>query len=83
MKSDLARALVKFDAEKCKGCELCAFACPKKIIVIDEKVINGKGYHPACVIDMEACIACANCAMMCPDGAISVYKEGDEGKKDE
>lgn len=58
----------------CKGCGLCAQACPKKIIGPDKTRLNAKGYHPARVIDMEKCIACGMCAMMCPDSAIKVEK---------
>lgn len=58
----------------CKGCGLCTKACPKKIMVLDSKRLNKKGYHPAHVSDMEKCIGCAMCAMMCPDVAIRVEK---------
>lgn len=57
----------------CKGCGLCATACPKKIISLSDK-LNKKGYHPATVIEMEKCIGCAMCATMCPDVAIKVEK---------
>lgn len=57
----------------CKGCELCATACPRKIISLNDK-LNKKGYHPATVIEMEKCIGCAMCATMCPDVAIKVEK---------
>ena len=59
----------------CKGCELCAVACPKKIVAINRERLNEKGYNPACVTNMEQCIACAMCATMCPDSAIIVEKE--------
>lgn len=58
----------------CKGCGLCVEVCPKKIIFLDKSVLNGKGYHPATVMDMESCIGCAMCATMCPDCAITVEK---------
>ena len=73
------KGFVKFREDKCKGCELCASVCPKKIIEIREAVVNAMGYHPAGIADMEECTACANCAMMCPDGAVSVYKQ-DQGR---
>lgn len=57
----------------CKGCGLCATACPRKIISLSDK-LNKKGYHPATVIEMEKCIGCAMCATMCPDVAIKVEK---------
>lgn len=65
---------VTFKTDLCKGCGLCVAACPKKIVFLDEKEINAKGYHPARVIEMEKCIACAMCATMCPDVVIMVEK---------
>jgi len=59
----------------CKGCDLCVFICPKKIISIDSSKINARGYHPAKCDKMEECTACAMCAIMCPDSAIKVEKE--------
>lgn len=57
----------------CKGCGLCALACPKKIIILSDK-LNKKGYHPAHAEEIEKCIGCAMCATMCPDVAIKVEK---------
>ena len=67
-------AKVTFDIDRCKGCELCTAVCPKHILVIDEGVINRKGYHPASISDITACIACASCAKICPDSIITVEK---------
>lgn len=69
---------VTIDPARCKGCGLCAQACPKKIITLDKVALNRKGYHPARVTDMESCIGCAMCALMCPDCAIMVEKESTE-----
>ena len=66
---------VTFNIERCKGCGLCVEACPKKILVLDETVLNSKCYHPAKMTEQEKCIACAMCAMMCPDCVIKVEKE--------
>jgi len=65
-----------FDEEKCKGCELCVTACPKKIIAVDKDKINKKGYNPAGVKDIDACIACAQCAIICPH--VVIYIENDK-----
>jgi 2-oxoglutarate ferredoxin oxidoreductase subunit delta len=67
-------AKVTFRTERCKGCRLCLSVCPKKIIAIDENVLNTKGYHPAGVTDQEKCIGCAFCATMCPDCVITVER---------
>lgn len=71
----MGKFLVKFNRDKCKGCELCVSVCPKKILEIDKVNINSKGYHPAGVIpDKQGdCIGCTNCAVICPDCVISVY----------
>lgn len=70
----MAKGLVTFNEDICKGCELCVVACPKKIIKLDKSKINAKGFNPAHVIDMDECIACGNCAIMCPDSVISVER---------
>ncbi len=65
---------ITVNQEKCKGCELCASACPQKIIVYDRAVFNSKGYHPATVSNPEKCTGCAMCATMCPDCVITVER---------
>jgi 2-oxoglutarate ferredoxin oxidoreductase subunit delta len=70
----MAKAKVTFESEICKGCGLCVSACPKKIINLDSRVINNKGYEPAYIEEMDKCIACANCAIICPDSAIKVER---------
>lgn len=63
----------EFDQDICKGCGLCALACPRGIIGFSEG-LNAKGYHPAALKDGGACVGCALCARMCPDSAITVTK---------
>ena len=60
--------------ERCKGCGLCAGACPKKIVELQKAKRNKKVYFYAVCTDEDACISCAMCAMMCPDCAIVVEK---------
>lgn len=71
----MAKGVVKFNEERCKGCELCVHICPKNVLKIHETKFNSKGYHPACMADPDGCIGCGNCGLVCPDGAISVYRE--------
>ena len=44
----MAKYVVRIDADKCKGCELCKTVCPKDLIVMGSHV-NGKVYFPASV----------------------------------
>ena len=59
----------------CKGCGLCARACPKGVLALTKTKLIAKGYHPSEVIAPEACIGCASCARTCPDVAIRIEKE--------
>lgn len=73
----MAKSIVKFNEDKCKGCELCISFCPTKIIQLHPTRINSKGYHPAYIPEesVEKCVGCISCGMMCPDGAVNVYRE--------
>ena len=66
---------ITINEELCKGCGLCARACPKDLIELSKAKLNAKGYHPAVVTDVEKCIGCASCARTCPDVAIHIEKE--------
>lgn len=65
---------VKFEEDRCKGCELCTTVCPKKIVIMRTERINKKGFHPAGVDDMDKCTGCASCATICPDCVIEVER---------
>lgn len=65
---------LQFNADICKGCELCSYICPKKIISMNGK-LNVKGYITAAVTDESQCIGCLSCATMCPDGVIEIFEE--------
>jgi len=66
---------IVIDAERCKGCGLCAI-CPKKLVVMGD-LPNSQGYSVATITDPASCTGCTLCALMCPDVAISVFKESD------
>jgi 2-oxoglutarate ferredoxin oxidoreductase subunit delta len=52
----------------CKGCGICVYSCPKKVLELDEK---DKAYAAR----LEDCIACKLCEYRCPDLAIEVKVE--------
>jgi 2-oxoglutarate ferredoxin oxidoreductase subunit delta len=62
-----------FNEKKCKACEMCIQACPKKILELSG-TLNSKGYRVAHCIDEMTCIGCTLCAKMCPDAVIEIYK---------
>ena len=60
---------IKINTAWCKGCNICAAFCPKKVL----EVKNGK----VSVVNGEACISCKLCQYRCPDFAIFI----EEGAK--
>ena len=66
--------ILTVNKERCKGCELCIYACPKKILELGKDEPNSKGYYAAQITDMAACVACASCARVCPDAAIRIER---------
>ena len=64
---------ITINEELCKGCGLCARACPKDLIELCKTKLNAKGYHPAVVTDVEKCIACGKCSNFCPKNALVLH----------
>jgi 2-oxoglutarate ferredoxin oxidoreductase subunit delta len=61
----------EINADKCKGCGLCATVCPKNVLEMSDKV-SPKGYFPAFQARPEDCVLCAICCTICPDVAITI-----------
>ncbi|MCL6611669.1 MAG: 4Fe-4S binding protein [Peptococcaceae bacterium] len=68
----IPRGKLEINRKWCKGCSLCADACPKGIITVDEL---GKIQ----VRDPEICLGCGQCEAICPDFAIRVEKDEKTG----
>ena len=65
---------IKIDQELCKGCQACIEFCPKKLIVLSDR-LTAAGYTPVVFEDRDgACTGCAICAIVCPEVAIEVYR---------
>lgn len=58
---------LKVNTKRCKGCGICAFFCPKKVLEVNEV---GKVE----VLREQDCIKCGQCEMRCPDFAIFLDK---------
>jgi len=72
----MAKGTIIIDQDRCKGCGLCPEVCPQQIIIMEEELLNAKGYHPAVLVDPEdKCTGCAICAVICPDVCITVFRE--------
>ena len=55
---------LKYNANKCTGCERCTEVCPHGVFGFDD--------NNAYIADKNSCIECGACAMNCPAGAIGV-----------
>lgn len=67
------KGAVVIDTERCKGCNLCAVACPLNLLELTPHV-NLKGYRYVAQLNPDACNGCASCAIVCPDACITVYR---------
>lgn len=59
--------------DRCKGCELCVWACPHHVLVLDDGIVNPLGYHPVRLTDPAGCTSCALCFRVCPDDVFTVF----------
>lgn len=74
IKKEIVMAKITFEIDKCKGCGLCAEACPKSLLFLDKSKINKKGHNSVAIKDMSKCVGCGFCFAMCPDSIITVEK---------
>lgn len=68
------RGAVTVNTDRCKGCNLCVVACPSKVLDLQQKEVNNRGYHFAYMAQPDNCIGCQSCSLVCPDACIEVYR---------
>jgi 4Fe-4S ferredoxin len=66
------------DKNRCVGCQICTFACPKEAIKTEKQSkLSGEKARKARVdIDLAKCNFCGICDILCPYGAINVTLDG-------
>lgn len=69
------RGAITVDTARCKGCTLCAVACPCDVIALAPRRVNASGYPYVEPARAERCVGCAACGIVCPDGCITVYRK--------
>jgi 2-oxoglutarate ferredoxin oxidoreductase subunit delta len=69
----MTRGTITVARELCKGCELCAAACPLGCIGLSP-TFNARGYRYA-QLTSDGCTGCSACAIVCPDTAIAVFRD--------
>ena len=68
--------MLQIETAACKGCGICVYACPIKILTMSDN-LNSRGAHYHRVVDGqdERCTKCGNCMNHCPDFAIFLTAE--------
>lgn len=64
---------------RCKGCEICIYICPRNILEKSEER-NIAGHNPPSLISDGKCTFCHMCEYCCPDFSIYVTEinEGED-----
>ena len=70
------RSSMGLDRSKCISCNMCAMACPNKVIKLtSEKDENNKKMLKSYHMDVGRCLFCGLCVEACPTGALAVTQE--------
>ncbi len=73
-------SLLRYDdgTEKCVGCDLCAAACPSRVITVISAEVPGepmKRFAKEYTMNMTRCVFCGLCVDACPVNALGMTKE--------
>jgi len=67
----------QLDVDKCIACNLCANACPNRVIQITSEKVDKKKVLTKYVMHIEYCLFCGMCVEACNKGAIRFTTEHD------
>lgn len=67
--------MVVIDKKLCKGCGICVYVCPRKLLKLSEKT-DSRGVHIVKVVVNDECSSCHLCEYFCPDHAICCEEKG-------
>lgn len=65
------------DVNKCIACNLCANACPNKVIQISSEKVEKKKFLTKYVMNIQYCMFCGMCVEACNKGALRFTTEHD------
>jgi 4Fe-4S ferredoxin len=70
--------IMKWDLERCVGCQLGPIACPKDAVThVEGEIEDGRmAKKPAVDIDADLCVLCGICELVCPKNAITLTING-------
>jgi NADH-quinone oxidoreductase subunit I len=77
---EATRGAFKFNTETCTACNLCAIACPNKVIHVTAcKGLDGKRQVDQYKMSLGYCLYCGLCVEACPTEAIQMQPQFNGG----